>query len=69
MNAEFLINRLAAGAPAVAALVADLSADSAVWRRDPEKWSALEILCHLRDEEREDFRVRIDLTLHQPATA
>ncbi len=29
------------------------------WRPAPEKWNLLEIVCHLRDEEREDFRARI----------
>lgn len=29
------------------------------WRPAPGKWSRLEIVCHLRDEEREDFRARV----------
>ena len=66
MNQKFLIERLAAGAPAVSALVAGLPAEEASRRTDPDRWSVLEILCHLRDEEREDFRVRIDFTLHRP---
>ena len=36
------------------------------WRPEPEKWSILEIVNHLLDEEREDFRVRLDITLHDP---
>lgn len=28
------------------------------WRPSAEKWNLLEIVCHLRDEEREDFRTR-----------
>ena len=66
MNQDFLIDRLAAGAPAVSALVAGLPAVEASRRTDPARWSVLEILCHLRDEEREDFRVRIEYTLHRP---
>lgn len=30
-----------------------------VWRPAPAKWSRLEIVCHLRDEEREDFHARV----------
>jgi len=66
MNPEFLIDRLAVGAPTITALVADLPAAVTMRRTDPARWSVLEILCHLRDEEREDFRVRIDFTLHRP---
>ncbi|NNK81229.1 MAG: DinB family protein [Flavobacteriales bacterium] len=28
------------------------------WRQSDEKWNILEIVCHLRDEERDDFRER-----------
>lgn len=37
------------------------------WRPAPEHWSVVEICCHLLDEEREDFRVRAELTLRDPA--
>jgi len=29
-------------------------------KADPAPWSVLEVVTHLRDEEREGFRVRID---------
>lgn len=40
-------------------LLADL--DEAAWRRRPvpEEWSPVEIVCHLRDEETEDFGARV----------
>jgi hypothetical protein len=50
----------------IAALLQDMSDEQLRWRPAPEEWSALEVLCHLYDEEREDFRVRLDLTLHRP---
>jgi hypothetical protein len=34
-----------------------------IWRPAPAKWSRLEIVCHLRDEERDDFRTRVRHTL------
>ena len=37
-----------------------------LWRPQPEKWCLLEILCHLYDEEREDFRMRVQLVLQNP---
>jgi len=48
------------------ALVAEMHELQARWKPDPDSWSALEVLGHLLDEEREDFRVRLDLTLHHP---
>lgn len=36
------------------------------WRPKPDKWSILEILCHLHDEEIEDFRSRTNHVLTTP---
>ncbi|MBL7943061.1 MAG: DinB family protein [Flavobacteriales bacterium] len=36
------------------------------WRISDGKWSLLEIVCHLVDEEIEDFRARVDHCLHRP---
>jgi hypothetical protein len=36
------------------------------WKSDIKKWCLLEVICHLYDEERLDFRTRIDYTLHRP---
>ncbi|MCG8310182.1 MAG: DinB family protein [Cytophagales bacterium] len=37
-----------------------------LWKPEPEKWCLLEIACHLLDEEREDFRMRVRTTLENP---
>lgn len=58
--------RLRASGDAIAALVSDVAVDEARWKAAPEKWSILEIVGHLVEEERLDFRMRIDLTLHHP---
>ncbi|MCB0650528.1 MAG: DinB family protein [Saprospiraceae bacterium] len=36
------------------------------WKPAPEKWCLLEILCHLHDEEVEDFRARVKHVLETP---
>jgi hypothetical protein len=36
------------------------------WRPAEDKWSMQEILCHLIDEEREDFRARVRSVLTDP---
>lgn len=40
--------------------------DMYLWRPAEDKWSMLEVLCHLYDEECEDFRLRIQMTLETP---
>ena len=42
--------------------------EEAGWRPPSGGWSVLEIVNHLVDEEREDFRARLDLLLHEPGT-
>lgn len=39
------------------------------WKPSPEKWNLLEILCHLHDEEVEDFRARVQHVLETPDAA
>ncbi|MGI9516640.1 MAG: DinB family protein, partial [Pirellulaceae bacterium] len=51
------------------ALVAGLDDEAVRWRPPTGHWSILEIVCHLADEEIEDFRKRVELTLRDPAQA
>lgn len=37
------------------------------WRSEAGKWNFLEIVCHLNDEEREDFRTRVMQVLEDPS--
>ena len=39
------------------------------WRPGPTHWCLLEIVCHLGDEEREDFRARLAHVLEKPHTS
>ncbi|GJM40729.1 MAG: hypothetical protein DHS20C20_10110 [Ardenticatenaceae bacterium] len=47
-------------------LVADIPEAQAKTKPSPEEWSVLEVVNHLYDEEREDFRARFDFLLHHP---
>ncbi|HEX6790997.1 MAG TPA: DinB family protein [Candidatus Krumholzibacteria bacterium] len=60
---------LDAGAKAIDALVSGVSPELARREPAPGKWSIHEILAHLADEERHDFRARIDSMLHRPGEA
>jgi hypothetical protein len=47
-------------------MLSGLHEDMILWRPLPEKWCMLEIICHLYDEEREDFRARTKQVLENP---
>jgi hypothetical protein len=49
-----------------AALANGVGDEQARWKPEPGKWSILEVVAHLADEEVEDFRARVDATLHRP---
>lgn len=63
MNLKSLCNDLAGGAALFRSLVQGVSQEEACIRPSPDSWSILEVICHLYDEEREDFRARIDFIL------
>ena len=66
MNVQFLIDRLSQAPTIISALFAGVTTEQARWKPAPEKWSMLEVINHLDDEERDDFRQRLDLLLHKP---
>ena len=49
----------------IRALLAGVTPDAALLKPSAESWSILEVVCHLYDEEREDFREHLDFILHR----
>jgi DinB family protein len=49
-------------------LISTVTDNQATWRPAPQKWTVLEIVNHLVDEEVEDFRTRLEYTLFRPGT-
>ena len=47
-------------------LLSGLTDEEILWRPHPEKWCLLEIVCHLHDEELEDFRTRTRHVIETP---
>jgi hypothetical protein len=43
-----------------------ISEEEVHWKPDEHQWSILEIVCHLHDEECEDFRMRLRMVLENP---
>ena len=66
MQFEILYHDLAHGAEIIRTLTLGVTEVEARFKPDPESWSILEVLCHLYDEEREDFRLHLDTILHRP---
>ena len=60
-----IAQQLTQQAQTIRALVTGVSAEQARWKPTPEDWSLLEVINHLYDEEREDFRQRVDYQLHR----
>jgi hypothetical protein len=69
MQPESLFLELAGGADLIRQLVAGQTPDDARFKPGADSWSVLEVVCHLYDEEREDFRQMLDIILHRPGDA
>jgi hypothetical protein len=61
-----IIHQLDRNAPVFFGMFNSVPQEVRKWKSAPEKWCALEILCHLYDEEREDFRARTKHVLDTP---
>jgi DinB family protein len=66
MNLSEIFERLNNNGAVFKNLFHGVSKDQIHWRPEENKWSMLEIACHLLDEEKEDFRQRLDFTLNKP---
>jgi hypothetical protein len=49
----------------IRALLSGITPQEARFKPDPNSWSMLEVVCHLYDTEREDFREHLDFILHR----
>jgi hypothetical protein len=69
MNSTPIIQELSRNKDVFKELLSGLTEKEYVWKQTPEKWCLLEIVCHLYDEEREDFRARTKHVLENPTGA
>lgn len=66
MNHQQIINELERNASVFRSLLSGVNRQAASWRKSADKWCLLEIVNHLYDEEREDFRARVKHCLETP---
>lgn len=69
MNLNAYLTSMTHQAEAIARLVEEVDETQARWKPTPESWSILEVINHLVDEEIEDFRIRLQITLRDPDEA
>ena len=65
MNFDTLYRELQNSTEMIRSLIAGLMQEEAQSKPDQTSWSILEVVCHLYDEEREDFREHLDSILHR----
>lgn len=66
MNVDALISSLERFSSQLETTLAGVTTEEARWKPGTTFWSMLEIVRHLGDEEVDDFRKRIELTLDDP---
>ena len=66
LNTKFLLQRLDSMTVVLPALVQNLSDADMRWHPPSGNWSLLEIVCHLAEEEVNDFRARVKTILDDP---
>src|SRR6187402_2846090 len=66
MDLHHFIERFSNNRGVFESLLANVGLEQARWKPSPDKWSILEVVNHLYDEEREDFRQRVELVLSDP---
>jgi len=65
MEFNVLYRELQNSTEMIRALLSGITQDGAQIKPTPESWSILEVICHLYDLEREDFREHLDFILHR----
>lgn len=65
MDFHTLYQELADSTKMIRVLLSGISQEQSRVRPAPDSWSVLEVICHLHDEEREDFREHLDFILHR----
>ena len=67
MDYDHAVSQLSRTPEIVGALMDGVSMEQSRWKPAPVRWSLMEVLGHLRDEEREDFRQALHVILERPA--
>ncbi|RLD23174.1 MAG: hypothetical protein DRI71_06005 [Bacteroidetes bacterium] len=67
MSPENTIRAIAKNLNVIKAQLENVDKVAAIFKPSTDKWCMLEVLCHLVDEEKEDFRTRVQYVLEDPS--
>jgi len=65
MEFQTLYQELVDSTEMIRAMLAGIDQEQSQAKPDAKSWSILEVVCHLHEEEREDFREHLDFVLHR----
>lgn len=65
MDFSTLYRELESSTEMIRVLLTGITQEESRVKPNPESWSMLEVVCHLYDTEREDFREHLDFILHR----
>ena len=65
MEFKTLYQELVNSTEMIRSLLTGITQEESQIKPDSESWSILEVICHLYDEEREDFREHLDFIIHR----
>ena len=66
MNYTLIIDQLEKNKTLFFQIFKNATPEEYLWKPNEKQWCLLEVICHLYDEEREDFRTRTKSTLETP---
>lgn len=66
MDIDRIIRELNRNQKVFVETLSGMPTDFITWKSAPSDWCILEIICHLVDEEKEDFRARVKHSLENP---
>jgi hypothetical protein len=69
MTLDEIIRQMNSNAEAIRALIGTISEQEALWKPNPESWCLKEVMEHVYNEERLDFRQHLMEMLHDPPQA
>lgn len=66
MDIKYFSEQLRNNSSTIAGLVSNMNNDEAKWRSEPNKWTIVEVVNHLHEEEQKDFPLRLKYMLYYP---
>ena len=66
IDIEIIIRQLTSNMESICALLESIPEAQAQWKPDPETWSLKEVMAHVYNEERIDFRKHLREMFHDP---